>query len=166
MSTTHRDYMAKVQLQLDTLNARMDVLRAAARHAGVASRHPCDRQMSKLRHQSNFAAANLAEIAAAGEQDWDERVAEVERLRDDGNRSVLLPRDAPLASRQGLDTAVQALAFACAALSAGSRLGHFDVTSLFRDRACGTAQRQRHDPGRRRETPDQAWSRSASRRRA
>ena len=95
--------------------------------------------MSKLRHQFRFALANLAEIAATGEQGWDERVAEVERLRDACSPVVLLPRDTPLASRHGLDTAAQALACACAAPLVGSRPGHFDVTRMFSGRACGTA---------------------------
>lgn len=87
MSTAHSDYMTRVKLGLDRLNGRMDLLQATASEAKAQVWQEYDRELSKLRHQSNLALANLDEVSAAGEEDWDKRVAEVETLRAPSARS-------------------------------------------------------------------------------
>ncbi|MEO7852983.1 MAG: hypothetical protein ABIR94_12125 [Rubrivivax sp.] len=80
MSTTHGDYIARMKLELDRLNVRMNVLQAGASEAKAESHQKYNSEMSKLRHQSRLVLANLDEISTAGEEGWNERVAEVERL--------------------------------------------------------------------------------------
>jgi hypothetical protein len=82
MSTTRSEYTAKMKLELDRLNAKMDVLQAKASLAKAEARQKYNSELSKLRHQSQLALAKLDEISAAGEEGWDNVVAEMEKLRD------------------------------------------------------------------------------------
>ena len=68
MSTAHSEYMTKVELGLDRLNARMDLLQATASEAKAAGASRLCRALGKLHHQSGLALANLDEVTAAGEE--------------------------------------------------------------------------------------------------
>ena len=82
MSTTRHEYTAKMKLELDSLNAKMDVLQAKASLAKAEARRTYNSELSRLRRQSKLALAKLDEISAAGEEGWDNVVAEMEKLRD------------------------------------------------------------------------------------
>lgn len=82
MSAKRDEYVAKMKLQLDDLNAKMDKLEAKASEAREDARAKYKEEMSKLRQQSKLAKGKLDELKAAGEDSWDVMVAEMEKLRD------------------------------------------------------------------------------------
>ncbi|MER2504356.1 MAG: hypothetical protein ABTQ24_00535 [Azonexus sp.] len=61
------EYVAKMKLQLDELNAKMDELEAKAKAAKEEARDKYKEEMGKLRHQSQLAVAKLDELKASGE---------------------------------------------------------------------------------------------------
>lgn len=75
-------YIAKMKLQLDELNVKMNDLEAMAQEAKADVRDRYREEMKKLRHQSKLAVAKLDEIKAAGESSWEAMVAEMEKMRD------------------------------------------------------------------------------------
>lgn len=75
-------YIAKMKLQLDELNVKMNDLEAMAQEAKADVRDKYREEMKKLRHQSKLAVAKLDEIKAAGESSWETMVAEMEKMRD------------------------------------------------------------------------------------
>lgn len=75
-------YIAKMKLQLDELNVKMNELDARAQEAKADVRDKYREEMRKLRHQSKLAVAKLEEIKAAGESSWEAMVAEMEKMRD------------------------------------------------------------------------------------
>ncbi len=76
------DYIAKMKLQLDELDAQMSKLEAKAQVAKDDARDKYKEEMAKLRHQSSLAKAKLDDLKAAGEDKWDALVAEMEKVRD------------------------------------------------------------------------------------
>lgn len=82
MSAKRDEYVAKMKLQLDELNAKMDKLEAKASEAREDARAKYKEEMSKLRQQSKLAKGKLDELKAAGEDSWDVMVAEMEKVRD------------------------------------------------------------------------------------
>jgi len=76
------EYVAKMKLQLDELNAKMGELEAKAKEAKEDARDKYKEEMGKLRHQSKLAAAKLDELKASGEDKWEAIVAEMEKIRD------------------------------------------------------------------------------------
>ena len=82
MSAKRDEYVAKMKLQLDELNAKMDKLEAKAQEAKEDARAKYKEEMSKLRQQSKLAKGKLDELKAAGEDGWDAMVAEMEKVRD------------------------------------------------------------------------------------
>lgn len=75
-------YIAKMKLQLDELNVKMNELDARAQEAKADVRDKYREEMKKLRHQSKLAVAKLEEIKLAGESTWEAMVAEMEKMRD------------------------------------------------------------------------------------
>ena len=75
-------YIAKMKLQLDELNVKMNELDARAQEAKADVRDKYLEEMKKLRHQSKLAVAKLEEIKLAGESKWEALVAEMEKMRD------------------------------------------------------------------------------------
>ena len=75
-------YIAKMKLQLDELNAKINDLEAKAQEAKADVRDMYRDEMKKLRHQSGLALAKLDEIKVAGEDSWENMVAEMEKIRD------------------------------------------------------------------------------------
>ena len=76
------DYIAKMKLQLDELDAQMSKLEAKAQVAKDDARDKYKEEMAKLRHQSRLAKGKLDDLKAAGEDKWDALVAEMEKVRD------------------------------------------------------------------------------------
>lgn len=80
--STRDVYIAKMKLQLDELDTKMDTLEAKARDAKADAREKYRAEMVKLRHQSTLAKGKLAEMKAASEDAWETMVAEMEKIRD------------------------------------------------------------------------------------
>ena len=59
--TKRAEYTTKMKLQLDELNAKMDLLEAKAKEARQDAREKYKAEMVKLRHQSELAHAKLLE---------------------------------------------------------------------------------------------------------
>lgn len=76
------EYIAKMKLQLDELDAKMDKLEATAAVAKEDVRAKFKDEMTKLREQSKLAKGKLQVVKAAGEDKWDEMVKEMEKVRD------------------------------------------------------------------------------------
>ena len=81
-TTKREEYTAKMKLQLDELNAKMDMLEAKTKEARADARAKYKAEVSKLRHNSELAVAKLNEITAAGEDNWEKMVVEMEKVRD------------------------------------------------------------------------------------
>lgn len=79
---TRDAYIAKVKLQLDELNVKMNELEAKALEARADARDVYREEMRKVRHQSKLALAKLDEIVAASENSWKTLAAEMEKLRE------------------------------------------------------------------------------------
>ena len=76
------EYTAKLKLQLDELNVKMDTLEAKTAEAKADARDAYKAEMAKLRHQSKLAGVKYQELMEAGEDTWDKMVAETEKVRD------------------------------------------------------------------------------------
>lgn len=76
------EYIAKMKLQLDELDTKMDKLEAKAADAKEDARAKYMEEMTKLRQQSKLAKGKLEELKAAGADKWDDMVAEMEKIRD------------------------------------------------------------------------------------
>lgn len=76
------EYIAKMKLQLDELNAAMNQLEAKTQEAKQDAREKYKAEMSKLRQQSQLAFDKLDELKAAGEDSWENMVAGTEKVRD------------------------------------------------------------------------------------
>ena len=76
------EYIAKMKLQLDELDAKMDKLEAKAKEAKEDARAKYKEEIANLRQQSRLAQGKLEELKASREEKWDDMVAEMERIRD------------------------------------------------------------------------------------
>lgn len=76
------EYTEKMKLQIDELNAKMNLLDAKAKEAREDARDKYKAEMTKLRHQSSLAIDKLEELKAAGEDSWEKMVTEMEKIRD------------------------------------------------------------------------------------
>jgi predicted nucleic acid-binding Zn-ribbon protein len=75
-------YIAKMKLQLDELNAKMDKLEAKATEAKEDVRAKYKEEITKLRQQSKLAKGKFEELKAASEDKWEAMVTEMEKIRD------------------------------------------------------------------------------------
>jgi predicted nucleic acid-binding Zn-ribbon protein len=82
MSTVRDDYVTKVKLQLDDLNASVDVLEARMHEAKAEVRASYRAELAKLRHQSDLVSTQLAQIKTSGEASWDKMVQDMDKVRD------------------------------------------------------------------------------------
>jgi hypothetical protein len=78
----HHAYIEKMKHQLDELNLQMAALDAKAKDARAEARDTYRKEMDKLRHQSQLAAARMDEMKAATEETWESMVIEMEKVRD------------------------------------------------------------------------------------
>ena len=76
------EYIAKMKLQLDEWDAKMDKLEAKAADAKDDARAKYKEEMNKLRHQSKLAKDKLDELKAAGDDKWEAMVVGAEKIRD------------------------------------------------------------------------------------
>lgn len=76
------EYIAKMKLQLDELDAKMDKLEAKATEAKEDARAKYREEVAKLRQQSKLAKGKLEELKASGEDKWEAMVTEMEKIRD------------------------------------------------------------------------------------
>lgn len=76
------EYIEKMKLQLDELDAKMDKLEAKAKVAKEDMRAKYKEEMVVLREKSRLAKGKLQEVKAAGEDKWDSVVTEMEKVRD------------------------------------------------------------------------------------
>jgi predicted nucleic acid-binding Zn-ribbon protein len=82
MSTVREDYVTKVKLQIDELNASVDVLEARMHEAKAEVRASYRAELAKLRHQSELVSTQLAQIKTSGEASWDKMVQDMDKVRD------------------------------------------------------------------------------------
>lgn len=75
-------YIAKIKLQLDQLNAKMNQLEAKAHEVKADAQAQYKQEMNLLRRQSKLATAKLEELKAATEATWESMVAEMEKVSD------------------------------------------------------------------------------------
>ncbi|MES3024778.1 MAG: hypothetical protein V4857_24680 [Pseudomonadota bacterium] len=75
-------YIAKMKLQLDELEAKMNTLETKASNAKDAAHEKYLEEMAKLRQQSKVTKAKFDELVDAGEDKWDNMVVEMEKVRD------------------------------------------------------------------------------------
>jgi hypothetical protein len=80
--TSRETYIAKMKLQLDELDAKMNQLESKASEAKADAVEKYQLEMTKLRQQSTLAKARLGDLKEAGEDKWDAVVAEMEKVRD------------------------------------------------------------------------------------
>jgi hypothetical protein len=82
-TSTHRaDYTARMKLQLDQLNSRIDLLEARADKANQEVMKNYNAQLAKAREESTLAMNKFAEMKAAGEDSWDRMTDEMDKVRD------------------------------------------------------------------------------------
>ena len=79
---TKETYIAKMKLQLDELELKMNELEAKAKDAKESAHEKYVEDMAKLKAQSKVAKAKFDDLAAAGEDKWDNVVVEMEKVRD------------------------------------------------------------------------------------
>ncbi len=72
-------YIAKMKLQLDELEAKMNRVEAKAKEDALDK---YQEEIGKLRKQSKLAVAKLEELKAASEETWESMVTEMEKVRD------------------------------------------------------------------------------------
>ena len=88
MSKKRDELIASTKQQLDDLNKKMDELEAKANEAKQDARDAYKAQMVKLRSQSKLAMDRFEEFKEAGDDAWDNAVAEMEKVRDAFAHSV------------------------------------------------------------------------------
>ena len=82
MSPKRDEYTAKMKLQLDELNTRIDAIEDKAHEAKEDARKMYHAEVAKLRQQSKLAMEKLSELKASGEDSWGKMVAEMDKIRD------------------------------------------------------------------------------------
>jgi ATP/maltotriose-dependent transcriptional regulator MalT len=81
-SATKDAYIAKMKLQLDELNEKMEELESRAHEAKLEAQEKYKEEMAKLRAQSKLALDKLGELKSATESNWQELVTNTEKVRD------------------------------------------------------------------------------------
>lgn len=82
MTQLREEYSTKIKLQLDELNAKVDVMEAKMQLARAEVRSTYHGELVKLRLQSDQASEKLAQMQASGEEAWDQMVLEMDKVRD------------------------------------------------------------------------------------
>jgi predicted nucleic acid-binding Zn-ribbon protein len=76
------EYVEKMKTQLDEMNAELDKLAAKSENAKKDLQARYKQEMADLRAQSKQASAKLDEFKTAGEDSWDDLVAEMDKIGD------------------------------------------------------------------------------------
>jgi TolA-binding protein len=74
------EYIAKMKQQLDELNAQIGELEAKTQAGQEGLKKEYEEQLAKLRAHSQSAMMKLNELKGAGEEKWDELIAEGEKV--------------------------------------------------------------------------------------
>jgi chromosome segregation ATPase len=82
MSTVREEYCAKVKIQIDALNAKVDALEARLQETNENIRSDCRAELNQLRQQSERMSTQLAQIKTNGEASWDKLVQDMDEVRD------------------------------------------------------------------------------------
>lgn len=80
--TKRNEYIAKMKLQLDGLDAKMTKLQADAKVMKAEARVKYEEQMTQLQAASKAAKSQLDSVVASSEDAWEKMVGEMEKLRD------------------------------------------------------------------------------------
>ena len=80
--TKRDEYVAKMKSQLDDMNAQLDKLAAKSQSAKKEMQAKYKQEMADLRAQSAKANAMLDDIKNAGENAWENMVAEIDKVGD------------------------------------------------------------------------------------
>jgi uncharacterized alpha-E superfamily protein len=80
--TNRAAYVEKMELQLEKLNKKMQGLEATAKEAKEDARQKYNEEMTKLRQQSEVAAAKLEELKVANTDSWETLVTDMEKIHD------------------------------------------------------------------------------------
>jgi hypothetical protein len=79
---SYRDeYIAKMKLQLDELNASMTLFEIKAHEASIDAQAKYQEGLKHMHLQSQLALAKLSELKVASDSTWDNLVAESEKVR-------------------------------------------------------------------------------------
>ena len=79
---THAAYITAMKHQLDVLNDQMNSLEAKSKDAQQTVHDIYEKELVKVRAQSQLALAKLHEMQTAGETTWGSMVTDMEKLRD------------------------------------------------------------------------------------
>lgn len=82
MSTVREDYCAKVKIQLDALNAKVDALEVHLQEINEEVQISCRVELDQLRQQSEMMSTQLAQIQTSGDASWNKMVQDMDGLRD------------------------------------------------------------------------------------
>ena len=74
------EYVAKMKTQLDELNAQIGELEAKAKAGQQDMNKEYEQQLAKLKEQYNLALQKLNELKSAGEEKWDDLIAEGDKV--------------------------------------------------------------------------------------
>lgn len=80
--STREQYITKMKSQLDDMNEQLDKLEAKSKGAKADMTTKYKQEMADLRAKSDRAIAKLGEVKQAGEDSWDDMVAEMEKVGD------------------------------------------------------------------------------------
>lgn len=75
------EYTAKMKLELDEFNIKMEELESKSNEAKADARVKYKSELLKLRNQSDQAIAKLEQLRDAGEDSWEKLVAEADKIR-------------------------------------------------------------------------------------
>ena len=74
------EYVAKMKQQLDELNAQIGELESKAQAGQEGLKKEYEEQLANLKEHSQAALMKLNEVKNAGEEKWDELIAEGEKV--------------------------------------------------------------------------------------
>lgn len=80
--TKRDEYVAKMKSQLDDMNSQLDKLAAKSKTAKKEMQAKYKQEMADLRAQSAKANAMLDDLKNAGENAWENMVAEIDKVGD------------------------------------------------------------------------------------
>jgi hypothetical protein len=88
MTNFRDEYTAKMHLELDELNTKVDALEAKAHEAQADMREKYRSELLKLRHHSQVASDKVAMLKSSSEEAWDNMVLEMNKVRTAFTQSV------------------------------------------------------------------------------
>ena len=82
MTNFREDYSARIKLQLDEFNSKVDQLEEKIHEANTEARASYRIELAKLRLQSEQATDTLHQLRADGAATWDQMVREMDKVRN------------------------------------------------------------------------------------